>query len=372
MKLEHRVSRLPLLLALLLLASASSTQAELTTEQLIRDAGLTEAPVAMRDLKSWSGARKVVLVYMPDDIVSNMRALLPGVEFVAGQSPEDVIDAMPGADALVGTCERELVDAADSLVWVQVPSAGVEHCLDNPAFASGKIVLSNGQKLSSPVLGEHAVALALALARQLPVHIRNMRSGAWDRNSGAVRSMVPLSGRTMLVAGLGGIGTEVARRGAALGMRVIGTRNSSREGPPFVDYVGLSDELFALAAEADVVVDALPLTDATEGLFDERFFAAVKPGAIFVNVGRGGTVDTAALLAALEAGRISGAGLDVTDPEPLPPDHALWQRDDVIITPHVAGRGDERVRHALLLVENLRRYAAGDALLNVVDPERGY
>lgn len=372
MNLKRRSRRLALLAALLSLTVASTTFAELTVEQLIRDAGLTEGPVAMRDMASWSGARKVVLVYMPDEIVSDMRALLPGVEVVAGESPGDVIAAMPGADALIGTCERELIDAADRLVWVQITSAGVEHCLDHPAFTSGKVVLSNGQKLSSPVLGEHAVALALALARQLPAYVRNMRSGAWDRNSDTSRAMVPLSGRTMLVAGLGGIGTEAARRGAALGMRVIGTRNSSREGPPFVDYVGLSDELFALAAQADVVVNALPLTEGTAGLFDDRFFSAVKPGAIFVNVGRGGTVNTAALLAALEDGRISGAGLDVTDPEPLPPDHPLWQRDDVIITPHVAGRGDERVRHALLLVENLRRYAAGEALLNVVDPEKGY
>jgi len=155
-------------------------------------------------------------------------------------------------------------------------------------------------------------------------------------------------------------------------MSVSGTRNSSRQGPDFVDYVGLSHELNDLAAQADVVINALPYTDATKGLFDSEFFAAIKFGAIFVNVGRGQTVVTDDLIAALESGQVSGAGLDVTDPEPLPADSPLWKRDDVIITPHVASSGGERERHGLLLIENLRRYIAGDRLLNVVDPERGY
>ena len=176
----------------------------------------------------------------------------------------------------------------------------------------------------------------------------------------------------MLVAGLGGIGMEVARLGAALGMQVSGTRNSSRNAPEFVQYVGLAHELQDLAAEADVIVNALPLTEGTKRLFDSEFFAATKPGAMFINVGRGSTVVTDDLLAALESGQISSAGLDVTDPEPLPADSPLWDRSDVIITPHVAGRGGERERHGVLLIENLRRYIAGEKLLNVVDPAKGY
>jgi len=120
------------------------------------------------------------------------------------------------------------------------------------------------------------------------------------------------------------------------------------------------------------VVNALPLTDATAGLFDREFFATVKPGSFFINVGRGGTVVTDELLAALKSGRLAGAGLDVTDPEPLPADHPLWQEPNVIITPHVAGFGGSRRWHAMLVRENLRRYLAGESLLNVVDPERGY
>jgi phosphoglycerate dehydrogenase-like enzyme len=128
-----------------------------------------------------------------------------------------------------------------------------------------------------------------------------------------------------------------------------------------------------LAAQADVVVNALPLTPDTTGLFDADFFKAVKPGAIFISVGRGASTDTDALVAALQSGQLYGAGLDVTDPEPLPGDSPLWQLDNVIITPHVSGAGGNSWgRVALVAVENLRRYVAGEPLLNVVDMRAGY
>ena len=247
-----------------------------------------------------------------------------------------------------------------------------ERCLAVGAIASGSVILTNMQKMSSPVIGEHAIAMMLSLARRLPTFAKRMSDGDWNRRSKVVSSMTPIAGKTMLVVGLGGIGTAAAQRGAALGMRVVATRNSSREGPDFVDYVGLSSELLQLAGEADVIINALPLTAATRGLLDEEFFAATRKGAFFINVGRGGTVDTAALTAALMSGHLGGAGLDVTDPEPLPADHALWQLENVIITPHVSSRGESDDRYLTLMTENLRRYAAGERLLNVVNPERGY
>jgi phosphoglycerate dehydrogenase-like enzyme len=182
-----------------------------------------------------------------------------------------------------------------------------------------------------------------------------------------------VKGKTLLVAGLGGIGTEVARRGHALGMRVIATRASDRKGPEFVSYVGRPDELPKLVAEADVIVNALPLTQATQDTFDARVFSVTKRSALFINVGRGGTVDTAALIEALRSGAVGGAGLDVTDPEPLPADHPLWQAPNVIITPHVASDSDlGNARVWEIVRENLRRYVAGEKMLSVVDIERGY
>jgi len=214
--------------------------------------------------------------------------------------------------------------------------------------------------------------MTLSLARRIPQFAKTMPSGEWRRTDEITGSMQSIAGKTMLVVGLGGIGTEVARRAAALDMRVIGTRRSSREGPEFVDYVGLSNELYKLAAEADFIANTLPRTVETTGMLDEEFFNAAKRGALFLNVGRGRTVVTDDLVAALESGQIGGAGLDVTEPEPLPADHPLWQMENVLITPHLAGRGGDRERHSLLMKENLRRFAAGEALLNVVDPELGY
>jgi phosphoglycerate dehydrogenase-like enzyme len=156
-------------------------------------------------------------------------------------------------------------------------------------------------------------------------------------------------------------------------MSVLAIRNSSRSGPDFVDYVGLSDELHELAGQADVIVNALPLTDATRGLFNTAFFDVAKRGAYFISVGRGESTVTADLIAALKDGRLTAAGLDVTDPEPLPEGHELWSLPNVVITPHVAASTDQgRWRRWMVVQENLRRYVNGEKMLNVVDVSRGY
>jgi phosphoglycerate dehydrogenase-like enzyme len=296
----------------------------------------------------------------------------PDVRFVAAPTPADARAEVSGADAVVGYCSEDLVTSADSLVWIQIFSAGAERCLAVEEVAGGSILLTNMQKMASPVIGEHAVAMMLSLTRGLAQQAKSMPAGEWNRSVGDDIGMVSVDGKTVLVAGLGGIGRAAAKRAAALGMRVIATRNSSRSGPDYVDYVGLSDELLDLAGQADVVINALPLTAETTGLFDKAFFDAVKPGAFFVNVARGASVVTDDLVDALADGRIAGAGLDVTDPEPLPPDHPLWHMQNVIITPHIAWYGNNRERQRALARENVRRFIAGEPLLNVVDPARGY
>ena len=302
----------------------------------------------------------------------DIQKLIPGVEVIEVQTVVEAIENVDGADAIIGICNEKLIAAANDVIWIQRGGAGVERCVSADRIANGTIVLTNMQKMSSPVIAEHMIAMTLSLARRIPQFVNTMPSGEWRKGPKITRNMHSIAGKTMLVVGLGGIGTEVARRASALGMRVTGIRRSSREGPEFVDYVGLSNELLKLAAEADFIMNALPLTTETTGLFDKKFFSTAKSGAFFLNVGRGRTVVTDDLVAALKSGQIAGAGLDVTDPEPLPADHPLWQMDNVIITPHVAGRGGNRVRHAILLKENLRRFVAGEALLNVVDPKLGY
>lgn len=366
-----KTSALRILILVSGFAIANPIWAQSDIAELTEQMGIEAGDIALSDTPGWRTPQKVVvrdIGVSRDDI----QELLPGAEVVVVDSEAAAIANARGADAIIGWCSERVISAAADAKWAQIYSAGAERCVSTERIANGSVVLTNMQKMSSPVIAEHVIAMTLSLARNLPQFARTMPSGKWRRSSDATAGMQSIAGKTMLVVGLGGIGTEVARRAAALDMRVIGTRRSSREGPEFVDYVGLSNELLDLAAEADFVVVTLPLTAETTGLLDRTFFDATKPGAYLINVGRGRIVVTEALVAALESGQIAGAGLDVTDPEPLPADHALWQMDNVIITPHVSARGSNRVRHVMLLKENLRRFAAGDALLNVVDPELGY
>lgn len=342
-----------------------------TIDELIVQAGLREGPVAMRNIEGWDPSRRIVVRDIGLD-TALLEERFSAADIVIAESVDDARAHVAQAGAVIGYCSAGLLADAPHVIWVQIYSAGAEHCLAVEQKRRAGIVLTNMQKMSSPVIAEHAIALLLALTRNLPEFTNGMDAGEWKRGRQYTNNMTTLAGKSMLVVGLGGIGTEIARRAAALDMRVIATRNSSRSGPEFVDYVGLSDEMNDLAKDADVIVNALPLTETTRHLLGTEFFSGLSRKPYFINVGRGATVDTDALLTALRDGTLAGAGLDVTDPEPLPPDHGLWRERNVIITPHVSARGGDRIRHRLVLFENIRRYLAGDALLNVVDPARGY
>jgi phosphoglycerate dehydrogenase-like enzyme len=302
-----------------------------------------------------------------------LQAVAPGVAVVAAPDRAAAVREARDADVVIGECVAEVIEAGPRIRWVQRMYAGVERCVAIPAFAERGIVLTNMQKVAGSVMAEHAMAFMFGLTRGLAAFVPAQARGEWADEAVPESRMWEVKGRTMLVVGLGGIGTEVAKRAHALGMTVLATRNSGTEGPDYVAEVGLADKLLPFAGRADVIVSTLPLTGETKGLMDKDFFDAVKRGALFINVGRGGTVVTDDLVAALGDGRLGGAGLDVTDPEPLPPAHPLWRAPNVIITPHVAAslEGNEGPRW-LLARENLRRYVAGDRLLSEVDVRKGY
>jgi len=322
----------------------------------------------------WAAPQKVLWRNYWPERLPLLSLVAPGVEIVPFTSNEEAVKQVEDADAVIGTATSELLAVGSKVRWVQVGSAGVERYLAIPQLGTGEVLLTNGQKLASPEIAEHVMALTRALARGLGFAVTAQNRGAWIRSEiGDLAPLVRLRGKTMLVVGLGGIGTEVARLASAAEMRVTGIRSSRRSGPPFVDQVGLTEDLAAYAAEADVVVNCLPMTPDTADIFDAALFKAMKPTGFFINVGRGGTVDTEALIGALSKGEIAGAGLDVTDPEPLPEGHPLWQAPNLIITPHYAAWSDiGRERRWLLYRENLRRFVAGEPMLSVVDPERGY
>ena len=347
---------------------------ETATEQLIRDRGLRESSFASRDLPGWQPPQKILISVLPWEKLSDYQAVAPGVEFIAVENVEEAVKHAPGAQAIIGMCSEEIFVAEPRLQWVQVYWAGVERCVVHDGIRKDNMLLTNGQKLGSPALAEHAIAMMMMLARGLDVYHINQLKGSWKRNTELERAdHMELAGRTVLVVGLGGIGTQVAKRAYGLGMHVIATRNSRREGPDYVEYVGLADELNELASRADVVINTAPLTDKTRGIFNATFFDAMKPEAFFISIGRGGSTVTDDLVSALREGSIAGAGLDVTDPEPLPEGHPLWSMPRVIISPHTAGRSDQTIeRMSLMVRENLRRYVAGEPMLSVVDIERGY
>lgn len=361
-----------------LLADSLADEKELlrvsAVDSMIEELGIRESTVPSRELEGWSVPQKVLVRLDKPERLTALQAVAPGVELIPVAGVAEAAALAADVQVLLGFCNQEIVSAAPQLVWVQVYSSGVENCVSIPDMRTGTKILTNGQRIGSPALAEHAIAMMMALVRGLDVYHANQLKGAWQRNAElGSGEFMEIEGRTMLIVGLGGIGTQVARRAHGLGMRVIATRNSSRQGPDYVDYVGLSDELLVLTAKADVVINTAPLTDQTRGIFDAAFFAAMKPTAYFVSVGRGASTVTDDLISALETGQIAGAGLDVTDPEPLPEGHPLWSAPRVLISPHTAGRSDKsRDRLYLLVQENLRRYVAGEPLLSVVDIERGY
>jgi phosphoglycerate dehydrogenase-like enzyme len=341
---------------------------------MIADLGLRESATPVREMPGWNRPRKVVVWVDSPDRLTGLQQVAPGVEIINAESQAQAVTEVADAQVAMGFCSKDILAAAPQLHWVQVYSSGVEHCVSQPGMREGDKLLTNGQAIGSPALAEHAIALMMALVRGLDVYHGNQLQGQWQRDAGMAREQfMELDGRTVLIVGLGGIGRQTAKRAHGLGMRVIATRGSRREGPDYVDYVGLADEVLELATQADVVINTAPLTERTRGMFNAEFFTAMKSSAYFVSVGRGGSTVTPDLVSALETGAISGAGLDVTDPEPLPEGHVLWTMPRVIISPHTGGRSDKgRDRLFLLVQENLRRYVAGEPMLSVVDVKRGY
>jgi phosphoglycerate dehydrogenase-like enzyme len=360
-------------LCMLASLSAHTADEDAATARLVEELGLKESEVALRDRPGWTPPRKVVLMGADAAQLAAMQAAAPGVAVVAAADRAAAAREAADADALIGECVAEVIQAGPRLRWVQRMYAGVERCVAIPAFTERGIVLTNMQKVAGSVMAEHVMAFMFGLTRGFPAYLPAQAKGEWADEAVPESRMWEVKGRTMLVVGLGGIGTEVAKRAHALGMTVIATRNSGTDGPDYVAEVGLADKLLPFAGRADVIVSTLPLTPQTKGLMNKAFFDAAKRGALFINVGRGATVVTDDLLAALKDGRLGGAGLDVTDPEPLPADHPLWRAPNVIITPHVSAslEGNE-VPRWLLARENLRRYVAGGKLLSEVDVRKGY
>lgn len=314
----------------------------------------------------------VICLPLPEEYVEALRTAFPEVEFRKVDN-DGLPEALRTADAVAAVRIPEAaIRAAKNLKWIHRGATGVED-LVTPTLRDSDIILTNSSGAHSSNIAEHVIAMILAFARGFPSLFRAQSDRAWD--SGRLESPVfELTGQTVLLAGVGDIGQAVASRARALGMTTIGVRRrSDQPRPDDIDTMVAIDRLHEVLSSADHVVNSLPITESTRGMFDAATFGAMKQGAHFYNVGRGSTVDTDALIDALESGRLAGAGLDVTDPEPLPADSKLWSLPNVILTMHTSGRTPHKWERVFRLIEiNLERYQNGHGLLNAVDIESGY
>lgn len=274
------------------------------------------------------------------------------------------------AQVILGNVPATMLHGSPALEWLQTNSAGVEAYI-RPGVLAGDTLLTNATGAYGLAIAEHMLGMLLELFKKLELYRDAQKSGAWQ-SQGAVKAVY---GSTVLVLGMGDIGGEFAARCKALGAKVIGVRRSPRPCPEYADEVHLLEDLDSLLPQADVVAVTLPGTDATRGLMSRERLAKMKEGAVLLNVGRGFIVDTEALCDALERGHLSGAGVDVTDPEPLPPTHRLWNIPTAVVTPHISGFYHLRETHERIVgifLENLRHFQAGEPLRNLVDFATGY
>jgi phosphoglycerate dehydrogenase-like enzyme len=297
------------------------------------------------------------------------KAAVVGVDGAAGAKAE-----IADADALMGLINADLILAGKKLRWVQSYSAGVERA-PHEEMTARNITLTNCKIIQGPEIADHGFAMLLTLSRRIHEALRFQADETWERMSfrSEPHRPIELNGKTALVIGVGGIGTQVAQRAKAFGMRVIGVDPKDLPYMPFVDATYHPDQLDQVLPEADVVFMAAPHTPESEKMLGSRQFNLLKRGSYFIALSRGKTYSMDALVKALDEKRLAGAGVDVTDPEPLPKGHALWKFDNVVITPHYAGQSD-RVwdRRMALLKENARRFTEGAPLRNVVDKSRRY
>jgi phosphoglycerate dehydrogenase-like enzyme len=289
-------------------------------------------------------------------------------------TPDTVMKELGDADAFIGSIKPDQVRAGKNLKWVQVMSAGVENVL----FKSGsndlrdsKIMLTNNKVVQGPEIADHAMAMLLMQSRRLNLFFRQQMQESW--NPPRPYPGIELRDKNAVVIGCGGIGMQIAQRAWAFGMKVVGVDPEDKPFSPFVTRFVKPDQLDDVIPAADVVFISTPDTPNSHKMMGKKEFELMKQHSYFIAVSRGGIYEMDGLVKALDSKRLDGAGVDVVDPEPLPKGHPLWKFDNVIVTPHIAGRSDaDNARMVGTIKENIRRFVDGKPLINLVDKQKGY
>lgn len=329
---------------------------------------LVTVPVSQKQRDALEQKGADVRYRLGEDLPSGRGGALPFPDLLSAEpvTEEDVA----WADAILGNVKPELLKSAKNLQWLQTSSAGVEP-YTRPGVMPAGAALTNATGAYGLAISEHMLGMLLMIYKKLELYRDGQLKGEWSEQ-GEVRTLL---GATVLIMGMGDIGGSFGRLCKALGAYVIGLRRKDGSRPDYADEVHLTGELDSLLPRADVVAVTLPGTPATRGMLDKKRIALMKPGAVVLNVGRGYIIDTEALCDALESGRLGGAGLDVTEPEPLPKGHRLWGIPTAVITPHVSGGYHLHETHERIVdifIENLGRFLRGGELKNQVDFETGY
>ena len=297
----------------------------------------------------------------------------PELEVIAPETREGAEQAIALAEGAYGTIPPDLLPRASHLRWLQAPQAAPPAGYYYPELIAHPVQITNFREIYNDHIAAHIMAFVLAFARGLQVYLPQQQRREWKPAPREDDTIVHLPEATALIVGVGGIGAEAARLAAAFGIKVIGIDERRTDTPPGVAGMHRAGALDRLLPQADFVILTVPHTPETEGFFNRARFQRMKRSAFFINIGRGMTTRLDDLVAALEAGEIAGAALDVYEIEPLPATHKLWTTPNVLLTPHTAGHGpylDDRRREVLL--DNCRRFVAGQPLRNVVDKARWF
>jgi phosphoglycerate dehydrogenase-like enzyme len=297
----------------------------------------------------------------------------PELEVVVAETREGAEQAMPLADAAYGTIPPDLLPKAQKLRWLQAPQAAPPAGYYYQELIEHTVAITNFREIYNDHIAAHIMSFVLAFARGLQIYLPQQLRREWKPAPREDGTVVHLPEATALIVGVGGIGGEAARLAAAFGMRVIGVDERRQDKPPGVAELHRAAALDDLLPRADFVILTVPHTPETEGFMNRARFRRMKKTAFFINIGRGMTTKLDDLVAALEAGEIAGAALDVYEKEPLPADHKLWTTPGVLLTPHTAGHGpylDDR-RYEVFS-DNCRRFLAGQPLRNLVDKSRWF
>lgn len=296
---------------------------------------------------------------------------VPGIS-VSRCEASEVLDHIADTHILYGHPSVQVLENAPNLKWIQSQSAGVEFVARVPQIVASDIILTNTRGAHGPSIGEHTMALLLAMTRLIPESLEQQRRRHWERGQ-LYRTAREINGLTMGIIGFGALGRGIAQRALGFEMRLLAVDAQAIDGEPLIDEVWPVSRLDDLLTQADVVVVSAPLTPETRHLLNGDKLRLMKLDAYLIVVSRGGIVDEDALVELLSEGAFGGVAIDVTEQEPLPPESPLWDAPRLILTPHLAGASAPKERRVIeIFRENLIRYQNGDPMLNVVDKAKGY